>query len=77
MFLYVIHMRFSRRRCLLAAAALVLVTGMSLLLAGCFGGAHQEETRLSTNEQRVAYLQESRRWTSSSRRNWRPNGANI
>ena len=58
MFLYVIHMRFSRRRCLLAAAALLLVTGMSLLLAGCFGGAHQEETMLSTNEQRVAYLQE-------------------
>ena len=58
MFLYVIHMRFSRRRCLLAAAALVLVTGMSLLLAGCFDGAHQEETMLSTNEQRVAYLQE-------------------
>ena len=42
MILYVIHMHFSRRRCLLAAAALVLVTGMSLLLAGCFGGAHQE-----------------------------------
>jgi hypothetical protein len=58
MILYVIHMRFSRRRCLLAAAALVLVTGMTLLLAGCFGGAHREAIVLSTNEQRVAYLQE-------------------
>lgn len=86
MFLYVIHMRFSRRRCLLAAAALLLVTGMSLLLAGCFDGAHQEETMLSTNEQRVAYLQELG-WQVSPEpietldlqlpEDWRPNGANI
>ena len=43
MSLYVIHMRFTRRKILLAAAALVLVTGMALLLAGCF--------------RRVAYLE--------------------
>ena len=37
--MYVIHMRFTRRKILLAAAALVLVTGMALLLAGCQGEA--------------------------------------
>ena len=58
MSLYVIHMRFTRRKILLAAAALVLVTGMALLLAGCFrSAAPREAVTLATNEQRVAYLE--------------------
>ena len=57
--LYVIHMRFTRRKLLLIAAALVLVTGMTLLLAGCFhSSAPCKEISLATNDQRVAYLQE-------------------
>ena len=56
--LYIIHMRFTRRRLLLTAAALVLVTGMTLLLAGCFrGSTPREEVSLATNDQRVVYLQ--------------------
>ena len=56
--MYVIHMRFTRRKILLAAAALVLVTGMTLLLAGCFrSAAPREAVTLATNEQRVAYLE--------------------
>ena len=56
--LYIIHMRFTRRRLLLTAAALVLVTGMTLLLAGCFRSSTPcEEVDLATNDQRVAYLQ--------------------
>ena len=56
--LYIIHMRFTRRRLLLTAAALVLVTGMTLLLAGCFRSSTPcEEVELATNDQRVAYLQ--------------------
>ena len=56
--MYVIHMRFTRRKILLAAAALVLVTGMALLLAGCFRSAAPcEAVTLATNEQRVAYLE--------------------
>ena len=56
--MYVIHMRFTRRKILLAAAALVLVTGMALLLAGCFrSAAPREAVTLATNEQRVAYLE--------------------
>lgn len=76
--MYVIHMRFTRRKILLAAAALVLVTGMALLLAGCFRSAAPcEAATLATNEQRVAYLESlgwqgcrSRwpPWTSSCRR---------
>ena len=59
MSLYVIHMHFTRRRLLLTAAALALVTGMTLLLAGCFrSGAPCKEISLAANEQRVAYLQE-------------------
>ena len=51
-------MRFTRRKLLLTAAALVLVTGMTLLLAGCFrGSTPREEVSLATNDQRVAYLQ--------------------
>ena len=58
MSLYVIHMRFTRRKLLLTAAALVLVTGMTLLLAGCFhSSTPREEISLATNDQRVAYLQ--------------------
>ena len=58
MSLYVIHMRFTRRKILLAAAALVLVTGMALLLAGCFRSAAPcEAVTLAANEQRVAYLE--------------------
>ena len=57
MSLYVIHMRFTRRKILLAAAALVLVTGMALLLAGCFrSAAPREAVTLATNEQRVATM---------------------
>ena len=42
----------------LPAAALVLVTGMTLLLAGCFrGSTPREEVSLATNDQRVVYLQ--------------------
>ena len=56
--LYIIHMRFTRRRLLLTAAALVLVTGMTLLLAGCFRSSTPcEEVDLATNDQRVAYLE--------------------
>ena len=43
---------------IMVLAAAALVTVMALLLAGCFGGAHREAIVLSTNEQRVAYLQE-------------------
>lgn len=59
MSLYVIHMRFTRRKLLLAAAALVLVTGMTLVLAGCFRSSTPDRTvTLATNEQRLAYLRE-------------------
>ena len=58
MSLYVIHMRFTRRKILLAAAALGLVTCMALLLAGCVRSAAPcEAVTLATNEQRVAYLE--------------------
>ena len=75
--MYVIHMRFTRRKLLLTAAALVLVTGMTLLLAGCFrGSTPREEVSLATNDQRVVYLQgfgrcrrnRWRHWISSCRR---------
>ena len=57
--LYVIHMRFTRRKLLLTAAALVLVTGMALLLAGCFrSSAPDQAVTLAANEQRLAYLRE-------------------
>lgn len=58
MSLFVIHMRFTRRRLLLAATALVIVTGMTLLLAGCFrGGGSREEVSLATSQQQVSYLE--------------------
>ena len=76
--LYIIHMRFTRRRLLLTAAALVLVTGMTLLLAGCFRSSTPcEEVELATNDQRVATCKvwagryrpsRWRRWISSCRR---------
>ncbi len=57
--MYIIHMRFTRRRLLLTAAALVLVTGMTLLLRRLLraGSTPCEEVDLATNDQRVAYLQ--------------------
>ena len=55
--LYVIHMHFTRRKLLLTAAALVLITGMTLLLAGCFRSSSHEEIRLATNQQQVSYLE--------------------
>ena len=59
MILYVIHMRFTRRKLLLTAAALVLVTGTTLLLAGCFrSDADAQAVTLATNEQRLSYLRE-------------------
>ena len=57
--LYVIHMHFTRRKLLLTAAALVLVTGMTLLLAGCFrSSAPDQAVTLAANEQRLTYLRE-------------------
>ena len=54
----VIHI--TRRRMALMSLALGLVIGSALLLAGCFGGDREVEiVTASTNEERVAYLEET------------------
>ena len=54
----IVHL--SRRRLLLGALSLVLVTSLSFILAGCLKNASEEENTAivaATNADRVAYLQ--------------------